>query len=321
MDYSQFGGKIATHPDGTRKVGAVPGEPVWDFGRKADAQAVAVVQGKLVAAGHPISLYDVAPQLRDVGVNKTTMLSHLVKQTLGGFFKSQYQPRGTCVSRGAKRVVDLCQALAVYFGSPLTFDYASHAYIYGTCREHGGDLSYEDGAVGAWAAWSVANDGNLRNADVSDDDNLDDLAVKWGAKGVPADVKAKGRLHAVKKVVPIKSYAEARDWIASGIGGVTVASNVGYEGSRDSNGVIRRHGSWSHQMCFTDQREDGTMKALLQNQSWGPDQPGGPLGSVEIPSYCWWTLQDDVEQQIAENDTFGFAWVDGWQAQDVTYRP
>lgn len=320
LDFTQFGGKLATHPDGSRKQGS-GGEPVWDFGRVENPQAVAIVEGKLRAAGHPIGLYDVAPHLQDIGVGKTTMLSHLVRDVLGGFFKAQYQPRGTCVSRGAKRIVDLCQAMAIRFGAPFTFAYASHAYIYGTCREHGGDLSNQDGAVGAWAAWSVAHDGNLRNEDVADDDNLDDLAVKWGARGVPADIKATGKIHTVKKVVPIRSYAEARDWIASGIGGVTVASGVGYEGSRDSNGVIRRKGSWSHQMSFTDQREDGTMKALLQNQSWGPDQPGGPLGSIEIPSYCWWTLQEDVEKQIAENDTFGFAWVDAWEKQDVTYRP
>ncbi len=321
LDYTQFGGVIETHPDGTRKSGP-GGNVVWNFGRKVDQQAVQVVEGKLVSAGHPVSLYDVAPHLKGIGENTTTMLSHIIRKALGGkFFQSQYQPRGTCVSRGAKRIVDLCQALAIAFGAPYTFEYTSHAYIYGTCREYGGDLSYQDGAVGAWAAWAVANDGNLRNSDVGDDDNLDDLAVKWGAKGVPADIKSKGRIHLIKDVVPIKSYAEARDWIASGLGGVTVASGVGYEGSRDSNGVVHRRGGWSHQMCYTDQREDGTMKALLQNQSWGPDQPGGPLGSIEIPSYCWWTLQDDVETQIAERDTFGFKWLDAWDAVDVTYRP
>ncbi len=321
LDFTQFGGVVATHPDGSHKRGA-SGETIWDFGRVERPEAVEIVKGKLVAAGHPIGLYDVAPHLRGIGENKTTMLSHLVREALGGqFLNAQYQNRGTCVSRGAKRIVDLCQALAIRFGTAFDFKYTSHAYIYGTCREHGGDLSNQDGAVGAWAAWSVGNDGNLTNDDVQDNDNDDALAVNWGARGVPSAIKVKGRLHLIKKVVPINSYAEARDWIASGIGGVTVASGVGYEGSRDKNGVIRRRGSWSHQMSYTDQREDSTMKALLQNQSWGPDQPGGSLGSIEIPSYTWWTLQEDVETQIAENDTFGFAWLDAWEAQNVTYRP
>lgn len=322
LDYSQFGGVIDSNPDGSlREASGNPGEPIWNFGRVDDPQAVQLVEGKLVAAGHPVSLYDVAPHLKDSGVNKTTMLSHLVKDVLGGkFFQTQYQPRGTCVSRGAKRIVDLCQALAIRFGSAFTFDYASHAYIYGTCRMHGGQLNNRDGAMGAWAAWSVANDGNLRNSDVSDDDNKDDLAVNWGARGVPSEIRIKGKIHLVKKVVPIRSYAEARDWIASGIGGVTVASDVGYEGERDTNGVVRRRGSWAHQMCYTDQREDSVMKALLQNQSWG-NQPGGPKGSIEIPDGTFWAIQEDVERQIAEKDTFGFAWVDAWESPDVSHRP
>jgi len=322
LDYSQFGGVIERHPDNSivEASNAPPGTPVWNFGRIDDPQAVQVVEGKLVASGHPISLYDVAPHLKGSGENKVTMLSHLVKETLGNFLQTQYQPRGTCVSRGAKRIVDMCQALAIRFGSAFKFDYASHAYIYGTCRMHGGMLSNQDGAVGAWAAWSVANDGNLRNSDVNDDDNKDDLAVNWGRNGVPQEIRIKGKMHLVKKVVKIRSYEEARDWIASGIGGITVASGVGYEGERDSNGVVRRRGSWSHQMSYTDQREDSVMKALLQNQSWG-NQPGGPKGSIEIPDGTFWTLKEDVERQISENDTFGFAWVDAWDALDVSHRP
>ncbi len=134
-----------------------------------------------------------------------------------------------------------------------------------------------------------------------------------------AATKTLGKVHPIKKVVPIRSTAEARDWICSGIGGVTVASGVGYEGQRDSKGVIRRRGSWSHQMCLTGYRAD--LNAFEQNQSWGPDQPGGPIGELEIPSYCWWSLEQDVATQIAEGDTFGFAWLDSWSSVDVSHRP
>lgn len=322
MDYTTVGGKFVP-ANSSQLFGAAP--DLWDFGRVPDPTAVAQVESRLIQAGNPTSLYDVAPHLKGIGENKTTMLSHFIRTSVpalnGKFLQSQHQPRGTCVSRGAKRIADLCQALAIAFGTPFAFDYISHAYIYGTCREHGGFLSNEDGAVGAWAAWSVANDGNLRNSDVGDDDNKDDLAVLWGTRGVPSNIKSKGRLHLVKKVVPIRTYEEARDWIASGIGGVTVASNVGYEGQRDTNGVVRRRGRWAHQMCYTDQREDNVMKALLQNQSWGPNNPEGPVGNIEIPGGTFWTIKDDVEQQLQERDAFGFAWVDAWDAQNVSWRP
>ncbi len=320
MDYTQFGGTLIT-PDHPKAHIYLANEPIWNFGRipttPAISAAVRLMNGNKTA-------YELYPGIQGVGEGKTTVLNHFMKhpRVLGSFLQSQYQPRGTCVSRGAKRVVDYCQGMAIYFGYPYKFEYTSHAYIYGTCREYGHDLNYQDGAVGEWAAWAVSHDGNLRNVDVGDDDNLDDLAVKWGAKGVPNEIKLKGRNHLVRKMTPINSYAEARDWIASGIGGVTVASGIGYEGKRDKNGVIRIKGRWSHQMCYTGQREDSIMKALLQDQSWGPDQPGGDIGSVEIANYEWWTLQEDVERQISERDTFGFAWLDLYEElPDVTWRP
>lgn len=319
LDYSCFGGNLITPDHPQAHLFGAASEPVWNFGRIEAPAAGVEVRRLLQSMGQPASLYEVAPHLRGVGEDRTVILHHLARGSLGKFLQSQYQNRGTCVSRGAKRVADLCQAIAIGFGAPFAFEYLSHAYIYGTCREHGGDLSNQDGAVGAWAAWSVGNDGNLRNSDVGDNDNDDALAVKWGARGVPSDIKSQGRLHLIKKVVPIASCEEARDWIASGIGGITVASNVGYEGQRNSQGVVRRRGSWSHQMCLTGWRHD--RKQFLQDQSWGPDQPGGPIGDIEIPSYSWWTEWDDVAQQIRERDTFGFAWVDAWAALDVSYRP
>lgn len=335
IDYTKFGGVLcqpgteahaicASGPGGAGLTG-----PIWNFGRKVNNAASLRVKQMLIQEGNPRSLYEVAPYLKGIGEGQVTMLSHRVRDAIGSFLRPQYQNRGTCVSRGAKRVADLCQALAKYFGASVAFEYISHAFIYGTCREYGGALGgnpsdeNDDGAVGAWAAYAVNHDGNLRNTDTDPDDNDNDdtLACQWGAKGVPATVKVAGKLHRIEKVVPIKTYEEARDWIASGVGGVTVASNVGYEGTRDSNGVIRRSGNWSHQMCYTDQREDGTMKALLQCQSWGPDQPGGSYGSIEIPSYTWWTLMDDVNVQLAERDAFGFAWIDPWLADSLTWRP
>lgn len=291
----------------------------WD--EAAAPAAIAQVTALIEAAGTPVRFMDQAPHLmRATAFDKVVLLHEAARKVpslQGGFLPSQNQPRGTCVSRGAKRIVDLTQCMLIAAGMPLEFRFSSHAYIYGTCREHGGGLGPSDGAVGAWAAWSVANDGNLSNEDVGDDDNDDALAVKWGLRGVPSEIKTKGRLHCIQKVAQARSFEEVRDAIIGGFG-VTVASNVGYEGGggfrRDANGICHAGGSWSHQMCYSGYHPNlaGLGECLLQDQSWGPDAPSGPLGPVPIPSYSFWTLRKDAEKQIRQNDTWVYSGINGW---------
>lgn len=317
VDYRQFGGVMLAQGNGPA---------VWDFGYRPflAPAATARLVGSLRAAHGAARFADAAPHLAGTGEGKTVILHQAAKKTLGAFLRSQYQDRGTCVSRGAKRIVDLTQCVQIAGGAIHEFKYVSHAYIYGTCREHGGDLSNEDGAVGAWAAWSVANDGNLTNEDAGDDDNADALAVKWGARGVPAETKTKGRLHLIKRVAQARSFAEVRDAICNGYG-VTIASDVGYEGNggfkRDQNGACRAGGSWAHQMCYTGYCDDlaGQGPHLLQDQSWGPDQPGGPTGPIEIPTYSFWTRQRDAERQIAQGDCWIFSAFDGWPSGQLPW--
>ncbi len=329
LDYSQFGGQLITpdHPQAYALIGDPRvTEPIWNFGRIQPA-SVGQLRKEL---GHKFrlprmqdvpSLHEQCPEIKGISEDKTVILPHIAKKVLKSFFQSQYQPRGTCVSRGAKRSYDHCQSLAIFLGEPREFFYSSHALIYGACREYGNYLSRQDGAVGEWAAWAVKNVGNLRNQDLNDDDNKDDLAVEWGYRGVPKDIKKRSieEAHFIVDIVPIRSVQEAADFICAGFGAITVASNVGYEGQRNSQGVVRRRGSWSHQMMFSAWRHD--RKQLLQEQSWGSDQPGGPIGDIEIPSYSWWTESDDAAVQIKENDCFGFKWVKGWKAANkVTHR-
>lgn len=295
--------------------------PTFGWHEQEAAAGVARVEAMIRGMGRPASFASAAPQLAGFGDGKTVILHRIARSVLGSFLPAQNQPRGTCVSRGAKRIVDLTQLVQIALGALQEFRLSSHAYIYGTCKEYGNDLTYRDGAVGAWAAWSVANDGNLSNAEAKDDDNKDDLAVEWGAKGVPEAIKKIGRLRLIKAVAKINSFNEARDAICAGHG-ITVASNIGYEGirsnrvfGRDSTGRARRGGTWNHQMCFTGYRAD--RDELLQDQSWGPDSPDGPIGDIEIPSYSFWTSRADAEAQISQGDTWAFSAFDGWPAQQL----
>lgn len=300
------------------------GETIWNFGRFASNAHVEAVRRSLSRLyDEPQSFYDCAPHLRGYGVGRSINLHAIARKVLTDGIPAQYQNRGTCVSRGAKRTIDLVRCLAIYCGEGATIDdLTSHAYIYGDCREHGNFLGNQDGAVGAWAAWTVANDGNILNRDCQDSDNDDSLAVNWGLRGVPTSYKDKGRQHTTRRVIQLKSFDEVRDFLTAGLGGVTVASDVGYTTTRDRDGMCQASGSWNHQMCYTGY--DSDRDALAQDQSWGPTQPDGPVfhcaGEV-CPSYTFGVSRDDATRQISQGDTWGYAWVSGWTAQDVSWRP
>lgn len=282
---------------------------------------------RLQAAGKPAALHLAAPHLVRSVPTKTVVLHDAAKAVLGDYLQPQNQPRGTCISRGAKRIVDLTQCVRIGAGDGLKFAYSSHAVIYGAAREHvgmlGGDPNdaNDDGCTGSAAAWAVNNAGNLRNVDVKDDDNDDKLACLWGARGVPAEVKEAADDHLIKGIANAVTFDQVKIAIGNGYG-VTVASDVGFEGNgfqRDRDGVCRRGGQWPHQMCFTGYSPNlsGRGEALLVDQSWGPDQPGGPLGPIPIPSYSFWVLRPDAEAMISQGDTWVYSGFDGWPADQL----
>lgn len=230
-----------------------------------------------------------------------------------------------CVSRGMKRAQELLLGLMRYAGWPIVLDrdnLVSHAFIYGSSRKHGGMLGNQDGSVGAWAAWTVTNEGTLLNSDCDDDDNDDAVAVRWGYSGPPSEMVAKAKFHLVKRVVQIGSVEEARDFLCSGLGAITVASNVGFRTTRDARGICRRSGAWAHQMMYAGW--DDATNAFAQAQSWGDNQPGGPrfiCAGEECPSYAFGTMAEDAQVQIDAGDTWGVSWMVAWDGPALSWRP
>lgn len=184
--------------------------------------------------------------LKGTGVGKTVMLSALYKKLFGSQMPAQKQPAGTCVSRGWSRSVDYLEVVQMAIkGLPQEFKLISHAYIYGTCREIGGDLSWSDGAVGAWAAKAVSTVGVCTNEECSDKDaGYDDLAREWGAKGVPQKFKDIGKNRCVT-VAMVSSADEARDALCNYYP-ISCCSGQGFTMTRDNEGHCIPEGSWSH---------------------------------------------------------------------------
>jgi hypothetical protein len=203
------------------------------------------VQG--VLATMPMPLFGVAaPHLWRSGANQTTLLYKAWKDVNGSYIDYPAQEIGCCVSRGFGHGVDLLQCVQVSLGKKAEkFTPTSHEFIYGTCRvDIGGQRgSYQDGAVGAWAAKAVSTIGTVSQELVGPYD--DRKCKEWGARGVPANLKQEAAEHQVLTTSLVTTYEELEDALANGFP-VTVCSNQGFTMSRDQDGFCQPRGSWAH---------------------------------------------------------------------------
>jgi hypothetical protein len=100
---------------------------------------------------------------------------------------------------------------------------------------------------------------------------------------------------------------------------LTVASSVGYNGTRNDKGIIRRSGRWNHQMFYGGIiRSDGT-DSLVQFQSWGKNNPRGPQ-PFKLPSFGFRVVRADVEAQLAAKDTWAISLFPGFKQVPLPSR-
>lgn len=286
--------------------------PRGPMGWVADPEQVAEVLSTL-----PMPLFGAAaPWLEGSGAGKTTLLYKAWKDVNGGkYIDYPAQTIGDCVSQGFAHGVDLLAAVEIAIGKENEeFHEAATESIYGMARvDIGGQRgSYSDGAVGAWAAKAVNTLGTVTRAVVGPYDGQ--RAKSWGAKGVPAEIKAKAADHKVKTVSLIRTYEELEDALANGYP-VPVCSNQGFTLQRDANGFCRPKGSWSHCMLIVGVRNDATPGACIF-QSWGPEMPSGPL-SLDQPTNSFWADRRTVASMLAMQDSWALSAFDGYPGRDL----
>ncbi len=257
----------------------------------------------------------VAAHLDGTGEGKTILLSDFARKITGAHLPAQQQPRGTCVSRGYSRAVDYLECVQISGGTAEDYKSISHAAVYGMAKEMGHDLSYQDGAVGAWAAKAVSTWGCVTNEEANAKDaGYDDLAVQWGAKGVPQNIKELAKDNLVRTVTLVTTAEQARDMICNGYP-VSVCSDQGFSMTRDSQGFCRPQGSWAHCMMWSAYRDD--KKWFLVEQSWGQDTPSGPLGDLDIPNNAFWIDWDVAGRMLRQEDSFALSSFQGFPRNPV----
>ena len=251
---------------------------------------------------------------------KRVYLWHFTRAVLGGADTPNYpQQIGDCVSFGAKNGVEYLQAVQIVVTGKGQWHPVFPPYIYGISRvQIGGDGGGGDGSVGAWAAEGVRQYGVLRADFEGVPKYSGSVASQWGRRpGPPAKFIPEGKLHLVKTVAQVKTYAAARAAIVNGYP-VTVASNRGFDRTKfDENGRLWGVpvGSWAHQMCFVGVDDNPARPGLYCLNSWGEN--AFPVSRDGAPKGGFWVDAKVAEKDMLSDDAWAFSSFDGFPANKL----
>jgi hypothetical protein len=204
--------------------------------------------------------------------------------------------------------------------------------IYGGCRVevHGKPVMgiNEDGAAGSWAADWVNKWGVLLRIDYSSITGIAEHDLRkynvrkerdWGYYGCGGQSDRNSlddiaRKYPVQDVTLVRNFEEAVAAISAGCP-VTVASSVGFEGERNSDGIIPRNGSWPHQMTFLGCGWTAGGNGYLDCfNSWNGSH-SGPYPGVDDPAVqeCAFRVAErDADRMFREEDSFALSPIKGY---------
>lgn len=249
-----------------------------------------------------------------------------------------YQGIGDCVSWGAEIAVTVLMGILARAGLIEWQGEAATESIYGGSRvEVHGKRSggWKDGSNGSWAGrwlneWGVLLRHDYSKTTGNAEHDLRKYSSKkakdWGnygcgGKSDKAALDGIAKLRPVKEVTRLTSIAGCEAAIKS-YSPFTIASGVGFNGDRDSDGIIRRRGSWNHQMAVIGLRyRNGEPHFRIINSN--PPKLKGPDPGITHPAISaisWWCVPEDMEKILAAGDTWAFSGLAGFERPKVDLR-
>jgi hypothetical protein len=287
----------------------------------------------LASLPHPGELAAAAPHWMGDGMSGDLKgyLAYYESEVPGWKAKGEeppYRPQtgNNCTSEGLMHCLDLLQFMAVAAGeaddSGLGLDFrrtcVEASYAFGL---HEAGMRGDRGCYGAAMAKGALEIGAVPYRDVGEPhEETKARLVEW-ANDPGSVVQRLGPKAAPYKVGSIARVTTWDEFCAAISNGrlVTLASNVGYNTPRDERGICRRRGTWNHQMCGVGViRSDGVETGVIL-QSWGPNQPGGPT-PFRLPTFAFRALRQDVEAQLAQNDSWSIGLFPGFEKRPLPAR-
>lgn len=142
------------------------------------------------------------------------------------------------------------------------------------------------------------------------------IGIRWGGRGVPEVVTKEASKHQVGTISLVQNWQQARDAIANGYG-ILCCSSVGFQHTRNAEGVSQPSGTWGHAMAWTavDDTRPGDCRFLVQN-SWGWNWVQGPKVHGQ-PEGSFWVTQKSAERMIAAGGTWALSNVNGFPRRQL----
>ena len=228
---------------------------------------------------------------------------------------------GSCVGNAEARDLDALAAIEIELGGESEFFKTTFSPdgLYGLGREIGNMLGPRDGLYGSAIAKAVREWGTLHQMPY-DSVDLSTYTVercrKYGRYGVGDALKQIAKEHLCVHAARVNSGDEGWSLIGSGYT-INQCSNIGWQGDRDSEGIIKRSGSWAHSMAATSRRTtSGGNRIVLIHNSWGNDWAKGPYWE-DMPWGSFWISLSDFDAAIRQNDSFAHAKYDGFMARTL----
>lgn len=229
----------------------------------------------------------------------------------------EVQTTGDCVSHAVRGAAD--QARATDPDIHTTEDWIDRTAtepLYGA-RGHGGQGASCSEIVG-WAHRT----GGLMLRKPYPELRLDftkydaDIGIRWGSRGVPANVTAQAAKHRIGTISLVTSWQQARDCIANGFG-LVCCSSVGFNSTRNAEGMCSPKGTWHHAMQWTaaDDTRTGDCRFCVQN-SWGYTWVSGPKAHDQ-PEGSFWISQSVAQRMIDYGGTYAVSNVEGFPKRQL----
>lgn len=262
---------------------------------------------------------DAAPHLMELWDGRTSIpLWRSEIKVLGHVLPAQKQDAGTCTSRGGTGCANRRQIVQIASGLRNdSYVPTSHAFLYGAARKRANMLGRGDGCYGAAILETLAGDGICSNADASDSETDDTLAVQYGRSGPPSNLYQLAGQHKCE-VAQCRTFEEAASALFAGHL-VLVCSNQGFTMTRDADGFCSPRGHWAHCMHFIGVFVTAKgRRGLVCAQSWGEGVPDGPT-VMDQPSYSFGVDEDVASSMLGANDSGVIATVKGWPVLTIPW--
>jgi hypothetical protein len=233
-----------------------------------------------------------------------------------------------CVSWGHELVCTMLLAMQAVKGESSWIEEAATEAIYGLrCEVDQQFCNLQDGWYGSGAAEGLQKYGVLLRLDYSKETGKSEhdltsydakRAKDWGRYGMGG--KDSQELDTISKKYPchgvtqVRTVLEAAAAIDAGCP-VSICSGVGFgEMERNSDGIVRRSGSWAHCMMLGGIRYKSGDPQFRIFQSWGKSASGPDPGiaSQAVSDCSWWAVSEDIERILREDDSFAFSRVEGF---------